>query len=1127
MKKLYKYIVLFIGIVTFCACTDDIEFPNNVVEEGNDVIFNLKFKPEISKEIVNSRTEATGPEKKLYDLHIYVFNANGDLTGYEQINPGTGNIVTPGPQEIRIRAKAGISYIYALANINHGDTYYLDDNTQNLLDVTSGETLYLNSEGKYVPYDDEDENYINVEDFVSSARENGLNHEAFKAINYKRRYATPSENNSPNPSEDEGFIMSGYINDGNPVTITSEGIQLSVGQDDIVRLYRVVAKNTFTIESFSGDGKKGTFTPKYYKLCNVPKTGVLVPNKNISETSLYLKKTLPNGTKTDNITEAEPESYYQWNFEGNKTISFYFPENLQVAKSNTDANPVKPYGQWIWKDRETNRWNKETNTKTFTYAADNAAYIEIYGDYVDNSGNITANVNYTIHFGDFSSTNLDADENRIFTDFNVIRNHEYIYKVTVNGVDDIKVEAQTKTNQDNPYAEGLIVNAEAGTHFLVDAHYEARVMAFTKSSYEDLVDHNMGYFLSISTPFAKTKEPVYVKSYVVDDEGEDLIKYGVFKLGQTTPLIQDVYNITSNELNQIFDIFDNTVGADYTWLKFVRNTETNLINGGTDVSKYTCKYPGDENEKASSYGRWMNIFEFLAELYNEDTYTDNNNTEAYYTCFVDENYYANKTWPEYVDRENRTMLIANKLDVSNDGKSIYAEVEYSFSQRSITTFYTPNYFYPKGETPGDLVIAFGSEIIDEEDKFKSRIHNNSNNTGINTTGVTNKDWDARSIALKSNVGSNNWYSDYITFIARQEDDLKTSADESMDGTQPLYTRAGKACMSRNRDKNGDGHIDGDEVKWYLAAIDQYRALFFGQNSLNVDAYLIDSDSLQWINTYFENNAHWVDEQNNWGRITPAHWEWPSADDENGHYYRARYHYYTSTSGGDKAIFWPEEGLTNNPNNNDWSKAQLVRCIRTLESGGNGLKNPEPYYDYNNNRFDLGGIVATRNYTSGVLAEHNEVRNDANPQQADNNLSASFVMASNDLSYYENNDDGDSYSFQLIDIVSGDDFCKYYTEGGFGPGTWRTPNQKELALMVSKLDDFRYGTRTKFSASQKVYQPTVSENERPQFWHGTSVGHWSDSGGGGRINVGEGYENGVRIRCVRDVNPTPNNGTNTQ
>ena len=43
MKKLYKYIVLVIGILAFSACTDETEFPS-VAEEGTDVTLSLNFK---------------------------------------------------------------------------------------------------------------------------------------------------------------------------------------------------------------------------------------------------------------------------------------------------------------------------------------------------------------------------------------------------------------------------------------------------------------------------------------------------------------------------------------------------------------------------------------------------------------------------------------------------------------------------------------------------------------------------------------------------------------------------------------------------------------------------------------------------------------------------------------------------------------------------------------------------------------------------------------------------------------------------------------------------------------------------------------------------------------------------
>lgn len=98
MKKLYKYIVLVIGILAFSACADE-ELVGSFGETGSDVILNLSLKPEISKEIVNSRAETY--ENKLYDLHIYVFEPTrevngqqigGKLIGYEKLDFGDDGV---------------------------------------------------------------------------------------------------------------------------------------------------------------------------------------------------------------------------------------------------------------------------------------------------------------------------------------------------------------------------------------------------------------------------------------------------------------------------------------------------------------------------------------------------------------------------------------------------------------------------------------------------------------------------------------------------------------------------------------------------------------------------------------------------------------------------------------------------------------------------------------------------------------------------------------------------------------------------------------------------------------------------------------------------------------------------
>ena len=977
MKILYKYMAFpFIAMAMLSACTDEMENQGiqDSLQNSENVTLSLNFQSQNDKVIEVSRSAADTPEKRLYDLHFYVFDINGKLTGYKEVLPENENDVIEeagNTEKVSIRAKSGESYIYGVANINSSTTYYLDANDLDLLNIDEG---------------------TNDEEYYRNIESSDLTRDKFLAINFKRLYgADENAQISPDPVN-QRFVMSGYINDGATVEIpkgTNGMVTLPSGQNTI-KLYRILAKNTLTITNGT-TANGGKFTPKTYRLCNVPIGGALIPKAGISTTATYL---------ASNVTSAVVESNYVWNFEGSDEISFYFPENLQVAKNTVTT----------WKDREKNSWNG--NTKTFTNAADKAAYIEISGDYVNQNDEITADVSYTIHFGDFSKAgSLD--------NFNVIRNHNYSYKVTINGVDDIVVEANE--GEDNPYAEGLVVNATDGKHFDVDAHYEARVMTFKKADIQALRENGTGYILNIKTPFGQTHEVVNVKG-------------------------DGVYTMAGSKLTES-QIFDKE--ADYNWMKFVKNT-----NGNT----YPCEYPGDNSENC------LNVFELLAELYDDGTYTEKGGTEVYYTCFIDEYYYAGKSWPEYVNQDPRTMLIANELSISEDGKSLYAEVAYSISQRAITTFYQTDYIYP---VTGKQVKAFGVEIIDEEDVYDSRLSNSVYGD------ISNQDdWKAWTSAFNTNKNGN-WYSGNV---------------KSVEGIQPLYTTVAKACMSRNRDLNGNGTIDENEVKWYLPAIEQYRALFYGQNSLNPDAYLISKEELAEIgNTYVANGNRWV-------------------NDQNGHSYRSKYHYFTS-SDGNKTIFWPEEGLTNNPMNNSYSWAQLVRCIRTLESKGEGLGDPEAFYTYDNSTytFYLDGIKETRGYTEDPLANHNEI-------ETLNNLYNSFVVATSDLI-----DSGSDYNFVLADITGkSEDPCSKYTEGGY---KWRTPNQKEFALMVSEIADlskYQYGTRTQFSGDDEGYWN----------WHNTP-GFWSDvpengrTDDGGRINVGTGYgngnanSNGVRIRCVRD------------
>ena len=206
------------------------------------------------------------PEKKLYDLHFYVFDVNGKLTGYKKVMPIDDNDVieeAAQTEKVSIRAKSGESYIYAVANINRSTTYYLDKTDLDLLNINEG-----NSDEEY---------RINIE-------ESTLTRNKLLSINFKRVYGDENNLFAPNPSGSV-FVMSGYVNDGQTVIIP-KGTNVSLPQDkNIIKLYRILAKNTFTITSGTSKGK---FTPKYYSVCNVPTGGVLIPKLGISSTVSYL-----------------------------------------------------------------------------------------------------------------------------------------------------------------------------------------------------------------------------------------------------------------------------------------------------------------------------------------------------------------------------------------------------------------------------------------------------------------------------------------------------------------------------------------------------------------------------------------------------------------------------------------------------------------------------------------------------------------------------------------------------------------------------------------------------------------------------------------------------------------------
>lgn len=693
----------------------------------------------------------------------------------------------------------------------------------------------------------------------------------------------------------------------------------------------------------------------------------------------------------------------------------YLPANVQT----TTETPTS------FNDREKNTYDKTTGKKSFVNAPANATYVVIHGKY--QGGDYAGDLSYTVHLGDFSKN---------MADFSVAANSNYEYTLTIRGVNNFIAESRKEAGKDDPGSEGVVIFK--GTDILeVDCHYEARAMKFSMSELNQIinVDH-YGYILKIQTAFCETI------SMIVDGNG-NIYDAAEFKT-QSNPTVLTTVGADGMPVDASRILISGD--ADFDWVRFVKNTGATystpkynvgclVQNTGTSTHSISdvCAYPGRANTQT--------IFEFLRDLYKagkEQTasYFNAPGSSVYVTCFVDENYYSKKNWTEYVNiPEPRRMYFANELFVSADGQSSFAKAKYVVSQKSIWTFYKLD----------PTLKPFGLEFVSEEKAQGKNVANGTN--------FQQEYWNGRASAIRNNSG-NKFYD---------------NSTKSATGTQDLYLSAYRACMSRNRDESGDGKIDADEIKWYLASVDQYKGIWAGEEALNTDMRLFKASQSEWdaLNDAFTNNG---------GDAGLSPW-----------------HYFTCSPAN---TFWAEEGCATGVD----GSATMVRCIRTLESKANGLGEADKYYEYDPATETVTMLLnsdALRSAQAGGFQAYFERGKDSNK------LYKKFKIADANLT-------GTYYRNQVISTAKGsgfinasDDVCQ--KAAGYG-GSWRVPNQRELSIMSAVNNETfkNLFSCTSFTGVQSGYYKGGTGNEYGFVLAGAQM----------TVSVGSGASYGVR--CVMDV-----------
>ncbi|MGN8802527.1 fimbrial protein [Segatella copri] len=735
----------------------------------------------------------------------------------------------------------------------------------------------------------------------------------------------------------DAFLMSGAVNNGNIVNINTAGnITNDDTNDNAIRLSRIVSKVKFTINEKKDDGVNRSFKLANYDIMNIAMNGTLIGSIDGNT-----KKKKSNDTDVSNIKGLTLGVNDVDKTTGAEYFEAYLPENLQDAKQSVpDQDQAK-------REDDNMSINKE-----FTYAPKYGTYVVLKGKYEETTkdgSTKTADVTYYVHLGDCS-----ANPN----DYNVERNCKYTFNITVAGVDKIIVEAQ-KDENDQPGAEGVVLKyGNTGKNLTLDSHYEYMVMRFYKADIKNLKDSNLGYYYQVYALGKKT-EPINVK-------------------GKANPTTQE----HQKQLN----------GVDTSWIEFAikgRGDSESRYGSKNDGRGTPCDYPGKKHT--------MDIETFLKLLYDKaydkaDDYSFWTNGEYIdATCFVSENYYSDLTWDQYVNNvDKRAFYVANKVWVSKDTRSVYAEAQYGLTQHNIQTFYDVK--------QAGNVIAYGCETInDEEGK-------NFTDDGIGGTSSNENSYQSK--------GSDTWNG-----RENMKKDLSGLTWDNIKSNKALV----KACMSRNRDLNGNGTIDDNEIRWYAPAVNQYIGLWIGEEVISTEAKLFNKKTTTL-----------------------------SKDNDPG----CRMLYYTSTRGIN--TYFSEEGMATNNHDGKW-KATLIRCVRNLQSNDNDegyAKSPTKFWTTSNSNKDVeldkvDSRALTIGGSSNELIEHTE--------RSEINKPAKLFRIADKTHPAPNK------STSMQNVVNGKFICNgnYYQKND---SKWRVPNQREMSVMYlidPSLINYTY-CRTKFS-----------------------------------------------------------------
>lgn len=1066
-RKLIFYTLVM--SLLFSGCTDKLAVKDGNIEEGVPVVAKFSFKVDESEQIQSRTAQDPEVEKTVVQLFALAFDSDGALSG-------SGPVAVDGTGYFTLSMSSGSNKtLYLVANYDKG-TGGLVDEEGNSVDLSTIQSL-----------------------------------DEFKKVGFEH-----NETNR-NQTDRSLFLMVGSMS-GFSVNING-----SVTGAQPVPLDRISARLNFNITTGTSETLTDIkFEPYYYYVDNIPVGSYLVPQETDWKAGQEDNYSSMSGTDHRHLDNVDPNGL-------NSSFTFYLMEN-RLAPRKHIAIEDQPTDGTLYSLREKrdegapvqNGNGQQYEQGPFTYAPEYGTYVVIYGRVQgkqgaqgDNPGSdVIADARFIIHLGE---TGSDANDLTLVNDYNTRRNVQYTYNITITGVHSMHVEVEEE-NEVRPGIEGDLILTQTGAYFDLDAHFNTAVFKVDLSQWSETKTPPVSW--AYSTPFGRSMKTLDREAFNEDGTVNDE------KALQT--------DLTNN---------------DYKWIQFAINKECET--SATAVVPYPGEnaYTGSSNNgngPAPALGgsgangkKLYDVNQLMNRLYEiykkeKEKYMEKDGTVVV-TAYIDEFLYTYdptkayykapgrttdidvSLWKKSINENPRWLYLSTDSKFSPDGATSMANAIVVFSQRPIYTIYNAN----------NVTTAWGTESIVEDTGFDV--------TGYDLDGQLSPDVITSGEFASYPNNRLNGYQNSVYWLTekRRNQQWGTYIDYTQglgDGENYKLVAAMKggslqaAPLVRNRDFDGDGIIDANEIRWYLGAFGQLQGMILGKYSLP-RAQLYDMEK------YVTSN-----------QVIPVHIA-SSTYIQNGDYYPIKVWGEQEGANGASNQQGAEEGIGNSTGN-----YYYYRCMRNLgtqyNTAGTEISEPEEYIRLGNLWGSLGEYSKEAVFDLRKL-DVNSLRSPflntilpaglkERDQYGNSRPSSLFVVLQRDALGYRKEDiwresthtptaTSTLYLNTLRGIINGDE-GRYYN----CPPGYRLPNHAELLIMQIYSADSRIVSQ---SWTDDIFIQETEEEKGYLYiaknlfsYQGISP-YWSSrnytsfvikDGNVSLASAGIGGGFGLKVRCVRDL-----------